>query len=1060
MNKFSIQTSFAISAGAGSGKTYTLSRRFINILLGFDFFIEESGQKHYYDTRIEKAADLREIVTITYTEAAALEMKERIFGLIHKILHIDTLSTDDGDLKSILLAYEGLDENAKQYINERLEKAVREMGEATITTIHGFCLGILKRHADVAKIDGALEVYGDEDKKQLFQKVYFEVINDTENQADILSITEHVSLYKSVALIERYVFEHKFRQSLDNYLHGNGDKVKEILVNIFLEPLSDLIDEAREELASDPKLPALNRFVEKAYAFEIESFNESADFYGVSKTLGGKKYPFTTEVRDTIQKMWGYFCSIDEQKEMRFMQLIETFRRLLNQVKSRYDAEMKNAGVTDFDTIIQRAAEIIGKVDAGYKYLMIDEFQDTNAIQWEIVKSAGEGSNLFVVGDEKQSIYAFQGGEIEVFHSAIKEKFGGKPVSMSQNFRSDCYIISFVNRVFTSIFEPTDTSGSKRLIQNDYEASHQNLESMSKEEGNVAFLVSRIDKNDEEGEGEATNLALFIKNIVEGDMYPDISAKVKANQPAIAVVYDAKSKMLDLKNALYNLGIECKVSASDNFYAKEEITDIFFVLKAITILRKNPVWEDLTSKHRYHLAGALRSKIVRMTDGEVHNLFDCKEGVFWFDEWCEKSFTIPPHRLIQELLLDTDSYTVYAQLDNYEQRLANIQALTLDLISYENVHGYDLDGYVYQLEQQIFHAESDEEESFYRSTTAGSIELCSIHSTKGLAYPMVIVADTAKSLVSQVTTETIKFNSFKDTMGDKHNLVGFKVGEYEPLAMRLLKEVDKRKHMAEKKRLYYVALTRPQKHLVLSANLKPTKDGIGSISNSYLEMTLAAIGLSKEYLFNKEVEGHPYDFYYSDSLKPYDPVTIEKSFLKVSGLAPLEFRVKSSASATSNGVAIKVKDPELEYAATRGTLVHKALELYWERLEDESVFAALFAKEGIDDQGLQNEVKAVARNFTKTDAYQALAAGAEHIFEFAFDEYIDGERLTGSIDMIYKDHEKNGWVIVDFKSGKERKNHGYDEQLAFYRKVLEYKNIRVLDAQLCWLGGFGMNLVL
>ena len=1052
INKFSIQTSFAISAGAGSGKTYTLSRRFINILLGFDFFIEHPAQEHFYDDREAKKANLREVVTITYTEAAALEMKERIFGLIHKILYVDTLDEKDDDLKSIRLAYETLDKDAAGYIHERLNKAMKEMGEATITTIHGFCLGVLKRHADVAKIDGALEVYGDEDKQQLFQKVYFEIINDAAYQNDILTITKNVSLNKSIALIERYVFEHKFRQALDNYFHGNSDKIKEILVNIFLEPLSDLIDEAKEELKSDPKLPALERFLKKAYAFEIESFNDSAESLGVSKTLGAKKYPATTEVRDCIQGLWGYFCTIDAEKEDGFSQIIESFRKLLALIKSGYDAQLRKEGVTDFDTIIQRAASIMDNIDTGYRYIMVDEFQDTNAIQWDIVKSAGKQANIFVVGDEKQSIYSFQGGEIEVFHNAIKERFDGKPVGMSQNFRSDRSIIQFVNDVFKSIFESTDVRGPKRLIQNDYEASHQDLESMSKEEGSVAFLVSRIDKKDEEGEGEATNLALFIKNIVDGDIYPDISEKIKANKPAIAIVYDAKSKMLDLKSALYNLGIECKVSKSESFYTKEEITDLFFVLKAIVLLRKKPLWSEIGSTHRYHIAGALRSKILRLTDKEVHELFDAENGVEILDTWCQQSYLLSPHQLIQKLLHETDSHTAYAQLDNYEQRLANIEAIVASAISHESVHGYDLDSFVYKLEQHIFHAQSEEEESFYRSTTAGSIELCSIHATKGLAYPMVIVADSAKALTSQVTTETIKFNSFKDTMGEKYNLVGFKMGEYEPISMRLLKEVDKRKHMAEKKRLYYVALTRAQNHLVISANLKPTNGGVGSISNSYLQMTLQSVGISKEELFEKETSAYSYKFIFSDDLQPSAPVQIIKEFEKVKPLAPISFTVKSNQSATSTVVQSEKKSPELERAALRGIMVHKALELFWNRLEEDEVFEGLFEKESIEDIELRLEIMVLARNFLHTEVYTILRSGVQYLFEYHFDEEIDNQRVNGSIDLIYHDSSADGWVIIDFKSGKERENHGYGEQLSFYKKVLEHKSITVLDARLCWLG--------
>ena len=93
LNKFTIQKSFAINAGAGSGKTYTLSRRYVNAILGFDFFRENDYQDLYYENL--KPASVRQIVTITYTEAAALEMKERIFGLISKIIDYKKLSDED-----------------------------------------------------------------------------------------------------------------------------------------------------------------------------------------------------------------------------------------------------------------------------------------------------------------------------------------------------------------------------------------------------------------------------------------------------------------------------------------------------------------------------------------------------------------------------------------------------------------------------------------------------------------------------------------------------------------------------------------------------------------------------------------------------------------------------------------------------------------------------------------------------------------------------------------------------------------------------------------------------
>ncbi len=121
LNKFTIQKSFAISAGAGSGKTYTLSRRYINALLGFDYFREDytSQESHFEDL---KPAKVNQIVTITYTEAAALEMKGRIFELVSKIIN-PSLDAEDEDYGSIQDANEHISNEAKVY--DPMSKSIR-----------------------------------------------------------------------------------------------------------------------------------------------------------------------------------------------------------------------------------------------------------------------------------------------------------------------------------------------------------------------------------------------------------------------------------------------------------------------------------------------------------------------------------------------------------------------------------------------------------------------------------------------------------------------------------------------------------------------------------------------------------------------------------------------------------------------------------------------------------------------------------------------------------------------------------------------------------------------
>lgn len=125
------------------------------------------------------------------------------------------------------------------------------------------------------------------------------------------------------------------------------------------------------------------------------------------------------------------------------------------EVKSKYDYRLKNQVSLIFDEIISKTHEIIKNVDLDIKYIMIDEFQDTNTIQYEIIINAlNEDSNLFVVGDSKQSIYAFQGAQIEVFNDAIEDRnYISSIEPMDVNFRSDGVILDNVNKIFENLLK-------------------------------------------------------------------------------------------------------------------------------------------------------------------------------------------------------------------------------------------------------------------------------------------------------------------------------------------------------------------------------------------------------------------------------------------------------------------------------------------------------------------------------------------------------------------------------------------------------------------------------
>ena len=1015
MNLYTIQKSFAISAGAGSGKTYTLSRRYINAYLGFDFF--ESGEG-VHDL---KAADLDEIVTITFTEAAALEMKERIFELMGSILFFDRMEKDERDYASIEKALQNLDEKQRNYVKERLEKAIERMDDAVVTTIHGFCLDLLKRYADHLKVDAGMEVIDDTEKEALFEETLYETLNDPSLEDEVFEITKQLSFYKSRAVIEKYIYNKKFREAFGRFVHDEA-YLKEIIGK--LHPIT--VDEALIE-AAEEEIPGIEAWFERYRNFGAEGFNgfvverigEKLDF----RTKKHKEaYAKVRKLRETLQEE---VFSFDEEKERLFDEMLMRLLKILSVLKSRYDEKLRERDMIDFDRILELADELLRRLEIRYKYVMVDEFQDTNALQYEIVAKIAEGANLFVVGDEKQSIYAFQGGEIDIFKRAIEERFAGRFETMATNYRSDRQILAFVNRIFSKIF-----TSHPLPIKNDFSASPQELQPHSEEEGTVDLLVTVLETeegNREVGGLEADAIARYVRSIVDGGRYPDLTEKIRSGEKAIAILFDAKSKMGEYKEALNRYGIDCKVSGGENFWKKDEVKDLFFVLKAVSLdgCRLNNAEKD---EKRYYILGALKSDILHWMESEIRGYF---KGLDRFDIRDILPFDIEnlkPSEAARRIFVESGAYLSY---DNYEQTLANVEELISQIVALENEFGYDLPKILDVLERNLFHAEK--EEAFFESETAGSIELCSIHSTKGLAYPMVILAQASKSLAQQANTEGIKFEKFRDLDDGERVLVGFKIGEYKPLSYRVLADVARMKHMAEKRRLLYVALTRAEHHVVVSMAFKREGDENLKYSNaSYTRMILDALETEAEKLLDLDTiaaDGLDIHVLRNDDLPQPQVEKPERTYEIARPLEPLTFERK---------VFVPSEPPSA--ASLVGTAVHEIIELYHDDV-DHAPIAKILDRYALWDHA--EIVRKKLEAFKKSPTCEALRKAKEAHFEFNFE--IKGR--TGRIDCLYRD-EEGRWVVVDFKTGEER---DHSEQLEAYKEALEAMGMKPVETRVEYL---------
>lgn len=1035
INKFTIQKSFAISAGAGSGKTYTLSRRYINALLGFDYFRENyKTQESYYEDL--KSAKVNQIVTITYTEAAALEMKGRIFELVHKIINFNSLDKKDGDYSSIQEANANLKTPEQAlHVEAILQQAYTQSSNAKISTIHSFCLDIIKANSDIARIDTKLSIIKEDEKASELSQIIFEVLNNPDNKDMVLDISKDISMFFINNLINKYVSSSKFRKDYDGFDKNSIaiEEYKKLILELY--PLPKLSD-ADDELHGDEiRSKWVEAFYQNFLDFNAKTWNDVGE--DKAPSLGVKKYPILSEIKSIMEKQIPFYTLIEPHKEEQFFKKIEMIKTLLHQIKAQYDERLKALDKIDFDTIITKTLEIMPKATTDFRYIMVDEFQDTNETQFEIVKNAlNPKTNLFVVGDSKQSIYSFQGAEIEVFNNAVEDKtYFSSIENMSKNFRSDGIVLDTINKIFDKLLKKDE---HLKLISQNYEAQPQKLEVAKKEKatlGSFKYLITPQAYGEEVS--ELDTIAQFISDIAyeKLDEYNHISQLIKAKEKAIAIVFDSSTKMLELKQKLREKGITAKVSASDNFYFTKEINDIFNTLKAIDILSTTPKELNVTSK--YYVVGAMRSNILRIDDNSIKRYLDTNtlpENLIHYIQ-VYKELTLA--QFVKYIYEHSNLYGTYAHFDDVEQRIANMYKFLNLCREYQDSNESSLYKFLKLLENSIYFSEAKEDEAFFKSPNTKSVEICSIHSTKGLAYPLVLLGNSEKGLYSQITSDSLKHNNFTFD-GNKKEIVGFKINDYQPLSLRVLKQIDKLKHLAEKKRLLYVALTRAEHDIIISAQLNQKKDGDISLrEDSYLSMICTTLGISKEELFEKS---------HKDSLHVKNDEVINHDCAQVIyqdfSLQPIVFESKENLSATSSSKTYN------EISARLGTVTHKIFELYWDRLESIEI-EDIFGKFDINEDTHKTQIKNAIEAFLKSDVHVKLKSGVEHKFELEFNT----ADKRGFIDLVYFDESRNGWVIVDFKTGKQTKEKElqYQEQLNFYENVFVQSGLVVVGKDLLWV---------
>ncbi|WP_139412617.1 double-strand break repair helicase AddA [Bartonella mastomydis] len=468
-----------VSANAGSGKTHVLSERVIRLLLN--------------------GTPPARILCLTYTRAAAAVMQSRIFRTLSSWNELD-----DAQLQETLTRFENKPVNAQNltYARQLFARALETPGGLKIQTIHAFCESLLHQFMLEANIAGHFELPDDISRKKLRQESRRQLLTRRDIQPALQQLLQVISEHTFNQLLYEVVEkQHKLSDFLSSLLSENGEEKLRALFN--LAP-SETNQSLLEQIQQTARLPLyalkhcetngsqrLKEMVEKFSQLEeardeTNILNIVSDIY---LTTEGKPRNFPHLFRKKSDEIWPFIQQILEDKQSKIFVLLEKYQcakvATLNMAAFQicaiyleiYNNLKKANGLLDFDDLIERTLHLLQrkgasqwvhyKLDQGLDHILLDEAQDTNPEQWQIIQLLAQEffsgysqrtniRTLFAVGDEKQSIYSFQGAAPENFAAngrIIQKKVQQtnqqfEKIQLHYSFRSTADILKSVDLVF------------------------------------------------------------------------------------------------------------------------------------------------------------------------------------------------------------------------------------------------------------------------------------------------------------------------------------------------------------------------------------------------------------------------------------------------------------------------------------------------------------------------------------------------------------------------------------------------------------------------------------
>ncbi|MEA4853757.1 MAG: UvrD-helicase domain-containing protein [Christensenella sp.] len=1055
------ETSVLVSAAAGSGKTSVLSMRVAGLVAAGD--------------------DIRRMLVMTFTNAAAAEMRQRIAKEISR--------------------------RAKETGDRRLSVQAELTSVADISTFHSFCGKIIRQNYAALGISPAFRIADEKEASNLRGQAVRELFDDLyeEQNADFLRLLARYTTRANDTRLAEYLFDlydymmskpnpfawahASIGKNTEDYLARLKREYGEILTEklekcgyllhaaaelssaydeeqqakdeVSLEMLEEIlsyvnengIGAALQRFVGGVKLPAIKRGLEEEYKEKLSSLYKTA--------RAELKRVLEDEVYADFEAITSAELGNTQQDVIALVRLAEEFDKIYTQRKLE-------ANVLDYEDLQHYALRVFENEDTRqavcgqYDYVFVDEYQDTNPVQEEIIRLLSGGGSLFLVGDMKQSIYKFRLADPMIFKQKAQElkkgANGGEIILMNDNFRSARKVIETVNTVMQRVM-------SERVGEISYDEGERLIGNL---EGGYAEAL--LCCTEEGQDGNALQASVIAKSIEE-------QTKRKITDPAtgeqrfasygdIAVLVRSRSDLLAaLKGELEKKGIPCVIDMEQPRDFKE--IELFVNLLRLVDNQSQDI--PLLSVMRSYFGGFDEEDFarIRIFGGRKKAPFyaalqsyvqqkkdDLSDRLRIFRQKLEKL------RLFADALSLEDFLTAVAREAGFDTYLCVVPGGELKRRAFAQFMetarslARDAGGSLYLLLQTLKNLKK--REGAYVSAGVGaadanSVRIMTIHGAKGLEFPIVYLARLESPLRPKDIDRSMLLHADYGVClkyVDEQRFVRRDTVETMLVKNRLEKE-----YISEELRILYVGMTRAKEALFFTAAVKNEEKQraswelmreIGNYEDAkcMMDWVMAAAGdwlpvtIERNTSENKEKQKSAFDYeiFKKKLLEDVKPVPL------VSIIAEDPVPAKVSVSAVKRALAgekVPVRaflkatpqeDGEEISGAKLGTLIHSVMERLTQGYGIDVAAAQMLENRMITEAEHNALLKnrEMAEEFLQTQVYARMQKAQRILREQPFNlkVYADSIGYTGNREMLVQGVldlaflERDGWVLVDYKTDR------------------------------------------